>query len=102
MNLGTEGGGMVTRVCDDGTCMLGSHVAHDCQAGDHVVFGQDSAIAGHVTVGDFATLGRNAGVHRFCRIGVHPAIGDDTMVVADVVPWESVANHHAQPGKEPR
>ena len=43
MNPGTEGGGMITRVGDDGLFMMGSHVAHDCIVGDHVILGKASA-----------------------------------------------------------
>src|SRR3546814_7343682 len=34
MNLGTEGGGMVTSVGNRCLFMPGSHVAHDCRIGD--------------------------------------------------------------------
>ena len=37
MNLGTEGGGGVTRIGDDGLFMAGCHIAHDAQIGDRVV-----------------------------------------------------------------
>src|SRR6202045_1274808 len=37
INPGTEGGGMVTRVGNHCLLMVGAHVAHDCQIGDHVI-----------------------------------------------------------------
>src|ERR1700687_508312 len=37
INPGTEGGGMVTRIGDGSLFMVGAHVAHDCQVGNHVV-----------------------------------------------------------------
>ena len=37
MNPGTNGGGMMTRVGDDGLFMVGAHVAHDCDVGDHII-----------------------------------------------------------------
>ena len=40
MNPGTAGGGMVTRVGDHCLFMVGAHVAHDCQIGDHVDHGE--------------------------------------------------------------
>ena len=50
MNPGTEGGGMVTRVGDHGLFMVGAHVAHDCQIGDHVIMANNATLAGHVVV----------------------------------------------------
>ena len=37
MNPGTEGGGALTKVGNDGLFMMGSHVAHDCDVGDNVI-----------------------------------------------------------------
>ncbi|HTH16909.1 MAG TPA: acyl-[acyl-carrier-protein]--UDP-N-acetylglucosamine O-acyltransferase, partial [Magnetospirillum sp.] len=34
MNPGTEGGGMLTKVGDNGLFMVGAHVAHDCIVGN--------------------------------------------------------------------
>ena len=50
MNPGTEGGGGLTRVGDDGLFMVGIHVAHDCQVGDHVVMANNATLGGHVEV----------------------------------------------------
>ncbi len=96
MNPGTEGGGMVTRVGDNGLFMIGAHVAHDCTVGDRVVFANNASIAGHVTVGDFAIIGGLSTVHQFCRIGVHAMIGLNTAVVGDVIPFGSVAGDRAR------
>ncbi len=96
MNPGTEGGGMVTRVGDNGLFMVGAHVAHDCTVGDRVVFANNASIAGHVSVGDFAIIGGLATVHQFCRIGAHAMIGLNTAVVGDVIPFGSVAGDRAR------
>ena len=96
MNPGTEGGGMVTRVGDNGLFMIGAHVAHDCTVGDRVVFANNASIAGHVTVGDFAIIGGLSTVHQFCRIGAHAMIGLNTAVVGDVIPFGSVAGDRAR------
>ena len=49
MNCGTEGGGGVTRVGDDGLFMAGCHVAHDAQVGNRVILVNNAALAGHCT-----------------------------------------------------
>ena len=46
MNPGTEGGGMVTRIGDGCLFMVGAHVAHDCQIGDHVVMANNATLGG--------------------------------------------------------
>jgi len=87
MNTGTEGGGGVTRVGDDGLFLANSHVAHDCQVGDRVVMVNSSALAGHCIVGDDVIIGGLSGVHQFVRIGRGVIIGAVTMVTHDVIPY---------------
>ena len=96
MNPGTEGGGMVTRVGDNGLFMVGAHVAHDCEVGDNVVFANNASIAGHVTVGDFAILGGLSTVHQFCRIGAHAIVGLNSAVAGDVIPFGSAVGDRAR------
>lgn len=90
MNAGTEGGGLVTRVGDDGLFMAGCHVAHDCQIGDRVILVNNSALAGHCHVEDDVILGGLSGVHQWVRIGHGAIIGALTMVTADVIPYALV------------
>ncbi|MDT1061738.1 acyl-ACP--UDP-N-acetylglucosamine O-acyltransferase [Paracoccus sp. CPCC 101403] len=87
MNPGTEGGGGITRVGDDGLFLAGSHVAHDCRVGDRVTIVNHAALAGHCIVEDDVTIGGLAGVHQFVRIGRGAMIGALTMVTADVIPF---------------
>ncbi|MDO5620414.1 MAG: acyl-ACP--UDP-N-acetylglucosamine O-acyltransferase [Paracoccus sp. (in: a-proteobacteria)] len=87
MNPGTEGGGGVTRVGDDGLFMAGSHVAHDCQIGNRVILVNNVAIAGHCILEDDVIVGGLSGVHQFVRIGRGAMIGAVTMVTADVIPY---------------
>ncbi len=86
MNPGTEGGGGVTRVGDDGLYMTNCHVAHDCQIGNHVILVNNVAIAGHCVLEDEVIVGGLSGVHQFVRIGHGAMIGAVTMVTADVIP----------------
>ncbi|SPJ22328.1 acyl-ACP--UDP-N-acetylglucosamine O-acyltransferase [Palleronia abyssalis] len=86
MNVGTEGGGGVTKVGDDCLFMAGSHVAHDCIIGDRVILVNNAALAGHCVIGDDAIIGGLSGVHQFVRIGEGAIIGAVTMVTADVIP----------------
>lgn len=96
MNPGTEGGGGVTRVGDDGLFMAGSHVAHDCQIGDRVILVNNASVAGHCVLGDDVIIGGLSGVHQWVRIGRGAMIGAVTMVTADVIPYGLVQGPRGQ------
>ena len=87
MNAGTEGGGGVTRVGDDGLFMAGCHVAHDAQVGNRVILVNNSALAGHCVIEDDVIVGGLSGVHQWVRIGRGAIIGAVTMVTNDVIPY---------------
>ncbi|WP_370301056.1 acyl-ACP--UDP-N-acetylglucosamine O-acyltransferase [Pseudooceanicola sp.] len=87
MNCGTEGGGGVTRVGDDGLFMAGCHIAHDAQVGDRVIVVNNAAIAGHCVLEDDVIIGGLSGVHQWVRIGKGAIIGAVTMVTNDVIPY---------------
>jgi len=95
MNPGTEGGGMLTEVGDNGLYMVGAHVAHDCKVGNNVILANNATLAGHVNVGDFAVLGGLAAVHQFVRIGAHVMVGGMTGVENDVIPYGAVTGNRA-------
>lgn len=90
---------------DRGMTVIGSgnwflaytHVAHDCVVGDHTTFSNNAQIAGHVTIGDWVVLGAYAGVHQFCRVGVHAMLAAGTIVLQDVPPFVTAAGYPAKP-----
>ncbi len=93
LNRGTEEGGGVTRIGNDNFLMAYVHVAHDCVVGNETVFVNNSSLAGHVHVSDFATLGGFVGVHQRCFIGAYSFISRAAMVTKDVLPYILVANN---------
>lgn len=95
MNTGTEGGGMVTRVGDNGLFMVGVHIGHDCIVGNNVIMANNATLGGHVVVGDHAVLGGLSAVHQFVRIGAHAMIGGMSGVEADVIPFGLVKGDRA-------
>ena len=96
MNPGTAGGGLMTRVGNNCLFMVGSHVAHDCDVGNHVILANNATLAGHVAVDEFAILGGLSAVHQFCRIGRHAMIGGMSGVENDVIPYGSVTGNRAR------
>jgi UDP-N-acetylglucosamine acyltransferase len=95
MNPGTEGGGMITSVGDNGLFMVGAHVAHDCRIGDGVIFANNATLGGHVTVGDYVVLGGLSAVHQFVRIGRHVMVGGMSGVENDIIPYATVTGNRA-------
>jgi UDP-N-acetylglucosamine acyltransferase len=96
INPGTEGGGMLTRVGNHCLLMVGSHVAHDCQIGDHVILVNNATLGGHVVIDDYAIVGGLSAVHQFVRIGRHAMIGGMSGVERDVIPYGLVMGDRAR------
>jgi UDP-N-acetylglucosamine acyltransferase len=87
VNRGTAGGGGVTTIGSRNYFMAYAHVAHDCHVGSDTVFANAATLAGHVEVGDFATVGAFSAVHQFCRVGNHAFIGGGSILTQDVLPF---------------
>jgi len=96
MSPGTTGGGMVTTVGNNCLFMMGTHVAHDCTVGNHVILANNATLGGHVVVDDFAVLGGLSAVHQFVRIGRHAMVGGMSGVEQDVIPYGSVMGNRAR------
>ncbi|MFD3189103.1 acyl-ACP--UDP-N-acetylglucosamine O-acyltransferase [Sedimentitalea sp. HM32M-2] len=87
MNAGTEGGGGLTKVGDDGLFMAGCHIAHDARIGNRVIVVNSAAVAGHCVLEDDVIIGGLSGIHQWVRIGRGAIIGAVTMVTNDVIPY---------------
>lgn len=86
-NIGSPGDLGVTRVGDDNWLMAYVHLAHDCVVGNNTIFANNSQLAGHVHVGDWAILGGFTVVHQFVKIGAHSMTAMCTMLLADLPPF---------------
>lgn len=86
-NTGTVQDAGVTRIGDHNWIMAYVHLAHDCQIGNHTIFANNSQLAGHVHVGDWAILGGFTVVHQFCRIGAHAFTAMNALLFADLPPF---------------
>lgn len=67
--------------------MVSTHVAHDCIVGNRVTFVNGAGIAGHGEIADDVTLGGNAVIHQFCRVGRLVMMSGDCAVSLDVPPF---------------
>ncbi|SEL83171.1 acyl-[acyl-carrier-protein]--UDP-N-acetylglucosamine O-acyltransferase [Pseudoxanthomonas sp. GM95] len=98
LNRGTVTGTSVTRIGNDNWLLAYTHVAHDCDVGNHCVFSNNTTLAGHVTVGDWVIFSGFSGAHQFCRVGDHAFIGMGALLGGDVTPFTMVAaDEHGRP-----
>ncbi len=96
VNRGTDGGGGVTRVGSDNMFMAYCHIAHDCEIGNHTIFGNAATLAGHVQIGDWAVLNAFCGVQQFVRIGAHAYLAAFAGADRDVVPYAKAHGNHCR------
>ncbi len=97
INRGTKEGRGITRVGSHNYFMAYTHVAHDCIIGNCVIFANLAQIAGHVEIGDHASLGAYSGVHQFCRVGAYTFLGRAAKVYQDILPYMLVTGNPAAP-----
>lgn len=95
-NIGSPGGGGVTRVGSDNWLMAYVHLAHDCSVGSNTIFANNAQLAGHVEVGDWAILGGCTSVHQFVRIGAHCMTAIGAVLLADLPPFVMCQGQPAQ------
>ncbi len=87
LNLGVPGAGGITRVGNDNWIMAYTHIAHDCQVGNHTTLANNTTLAGHVHLGDWVTVGGLTGIHQFVKVGAHAMLGFASAVTQDVPPF---------------
>jgi UDP-N-acetylglucosamine acyltransferase len=92
-NRGTIQDTGVTRIGNDNWLMAYVHIAHDCAVGNNITIANCTQLAGHVHIGDWATLGGFTGVHQFVKIGAHAMCGISSVVVMDIPPFVTVGGN---------
>lgn len=97
IHRGTTQDAVVTRIGSDNLLMAYTHVAHDCQIGNHVIMANAASLGGHVHIDDWAILGGFAIVHQFCRIGTHSFAAMGSAIGKDVPPYMMVSGNPAKP-----
>ncbi len=90
LNTGTFKEEGITRVGSDNWIMAYVHVAHDVQLGSHCVLANGVTMAGHVHIGDWATIGGLTGLLQYVHVGAHAMVGFQAHVAQDVPPYMTV------------
>jgi UDP-N-acetylglucosamine acyltransferase len=96
IHRGTEFGGGITELGEQNFLMAYTHVAHDCLTGCKVVLANNTTLAGHIVIGNYATVGGLVGIHQFVRIGDYAFIGGKSAVGKDIPPYVIAAGDRAK------
>jgi UDP-N-acetylglucosamine acyltransferase len=96
-NRGTVQDKGTTKIGNDNWIMAYVHIAHDCVIGNNTIMANNSSLAGHVDVHDFAILGGFTLVHQFCQIGAHIITAVGSVVFKDIPPYVTAAGYDAKP-----
>lgn len=81
-----------TTIGNNNLIMAKVHIAHDCKIGNNIVMVNNTALSGHVTVQDYATIGGFVGIHQFCNVGAYSFI-TYTGIRKDVPPYVIVTGN---------
>lgn len=96
IHRGTGFGGGITEVGERNFLMAYTHIAHDCKTGRMVVMANNATLAGHITIGDYATVGGLTAIHQFVKVGDYAFIGGKSAVVKDIPPYVIAAGDRAR------
>lgn len=72
------------------------HVGHDSVIKNNTILVNNTALAGHVVVDDWAILSGYTLVHQFCKIGAHSFSGMGTAIGKDVPAYVTVSGSPAE------
>ena len=96
-NRGTAQDKSLTKIGNDNWIMAYVHIAHDCEIKNHTILANNTSLAGHVSIDDYAILGGFTLVHQFCKIGSHIITAVNTVVFKDIPPYVIAAGYDAKP-----
>jgi UDP-N-acetylglucosamine acyltransferase len=93
---GTVQGGGKTIIGNNNWIMACVHIAHDCILGDNIIMANNTSLAGHVTVGDWAILSGYSLIHQFCTVGEHSFTSFASHVNQSIPPYVTVSGEKAR------
>ena len=85
-----------TTIGDHNLIMAYAHIGHDSVIGNHCILVNNTALAGHVHMGDWAILSGFTLVHQYCRIGAHSFTAMGTAVGKDIPAFITAAGNPAE------
>ncbi len=85
-----------TTIGDHNLIMAYAHIGHDSVIGNHCILVNNTALAGHVHIEDWAILSGYTLVHQHCRIGAHSFTAMGTAVGKDIPAFITAAGNPAE------
>jgi UDP-N-acetylglucosamine acyltransferase len=76
-----------TRLGSHNFLMAHSHIAHDCQVGNHCILANGAVLGGHCVISDNVSLSGNCAVHQFVRIGRLALLSGVSATTKDIPPF---------------
>lgn len=86
----------ITSIGSHNLIMAYVHIGHDSVVHNHTILVNNTALAGHVEIGDWAILSGYTLVHQFCSIGAHAFTGMGTAVGKDIPAYVMVNGSPAE------
>ena len=96
-NRGTSQDKGLTKIGNHNWIMAYVHIAHDCYVHNNTILANNSSLAGHVVMDDYAILGGFTLVHQFCKIGQHVITAVGSVVFKDIPPYVTASGYNANP-----
>lgn len=96
-NRGTVQDKGITKIGNQNWIMAYVHIAHDCFVHNNTILANNSSLAGHVDMDDYAILGGFTLVHQFCKIGQHVITAVGSVVFKDIPPYVTASGYDANP-----
>ncbi len=78
--------------------MAGSHVAHNCHLGNHIIMANGALLGGHVHVQDRAFISGNCLVHQFVRVGMLSLMQGGAAISKDLPPFTIASGYNGISG----
>lgn len=85
-----------TTIGNHNLIMAYAHIGHDSVIGNHCILVNNTALAGHVHMDDWAILSGYTLVHQYCHIGAHSFTAMGTAVGKDIPAFVTVAGNPAE------
>ena len=87
VHLGTDNGGGVTRIGDNGLYMVNMHIGHDCTIGNGVIIANNVMMSGHTICEDDVAIMAGAAIFHFVTLGTLCYVGSYAKIHRNVPPY---------------
>ncbi|MBS1652769.1 MAG: acyl-ACP--UDP-N-acetylglucosamine O-acyltransferase [Bacteroidetes bacterium] len=87
---------MTTKMGNNNLLMAYTHLGHDTILGNNIIIANNGALAGHITINDFAIIEGVVAAQQFVNVGAHSFIAGGSLIRKSVPPYVRVAREPLQ------